>query len=168
MRLPQPAGSVRITDKDGVLAKAGYDPDEPRDERGRWTVDAAIGEPALVPAQAATIVEPLVALWNEEFPVEPLVPPRIDIVPPIVVPQRLSREPASNLFPRRRRCVRAWAAAEKFCRDPANRGKLDSSHGNRGFGGTYDQHVRGQVSQECGGNAVEYEAIASVERWYPL
>lgn len=37
MRLPDPRGAIRITDVDGVLAKAGFNPDEPRDERGRWT-----------------------------------------------------------------------------------------------------------------------------------
>jgi hypothetical protein len=37
MRLPEPGSSIRIADVDGVLAKVGYDPDEPRDQRGRWT-----------------------------------------------------------------------------------------------------------------------------------
>jgi len=37
MRLPDPAGPVRIADVDGGLAKAGFNPNEPRDERGRWT-----------------------------------------------------------------------------------------------------------------------------------
>jgi len=32
MRLPDPASPIR-----GPLTKAGYNPDEPRDERGRWT-----------------------------------------------------------------------------------------------------------------------------------
>jgi hypothetical protein len=37
MRLPEPDSGIRIAGVDGVLAKAGFDPDEPRDERGRWT-----------------------------------------------------------------------------------------------------------------------------------
>lgn len=37
MRLPEPNGPVLITDVDGLLGKAGFNPDEPRDERGRWT-----------------------------------------------------------------------------------------------------------------------------------
>ena len=37
MRLPDPGDPIRIADEDGVLAKGGFDPDEPRDERGRWT-----------------------------------------------------------------------------------------------------------------------------------
>lgn len=41
MRLPEPGCPVSIADVDGVLAKAGFDPDEPRDERGRWTADGS-------------------------------------------------------------------------------------------------------------------------------
>jgi len=37
MRLPDPGGSIRIADVNGVPAKVGYDPDEPRDQRGRRT-----------------------------------------------------------------------------------------------------------------------------------
>jgi hypothetical protein len=37
MRLPEPGNPISIADVDGVFAKAGFDPDEPRDERGRWT-----------------------------------------------------------------------------------------------------------------------------------
>jgi hypothetical protein len=37
MRLPDPGGLIRIPDIEDALAKAGYNSDEPRDERGRWT-----------------------------------------------------------------------------------------------------------------------------------
>ncbi len=43
MRLPDPDGSIRISDVDGTLAKAGFNPDEPRDERGRWTTGGESG-----------------------------------------------------------------------------------------------------------------------------
>jgi hypothetical protein len=46
MRLPDPGTPVRIADTNGALAKAGYDPDEPRDERGRWTNDGDDGSVA--------------------------------------------------------------------------------------------------------------------------
>jgi hypothetical protein len=39
MRLPEPGSPVSIADVDGVLAKADFDPDEPRDEQERWTTD---------------------------------------------------------------------------------------------------------------------------------
>ncbi len=35
MRLPDLDSAIRIAEVDGVLAKAGFNPDEPRDERGR-------------------------------------------------------------------------------------------------------------------------------------
>jgi hypothetical protein len=50
MRLPEPGGGVRISDVDGVLAKAGYDPDEPRDSQGRWTTDGS-DNAKLIPVQ---------------------------------------------------------------------------------------------------------------------
>jgi hypothetical protein len=37
MRLPHPGSTIRMADVDGTLAKAGFNPDEPRDEQGRWT-----------------------------------------------------------------------------------------------------------------------------------
>ena len=37
MRLPDSGSPVRTVDIGGVLAKAGYNPEEPRDERERWT-----------------------------------------------------------------------------------------------------------------------------------
>lgn len=56
MRLPSPGDPVRISDVDGVLAKAGFNPDEPRDERGRWTVggDSATDD-ANMPDRGASI-----------------------------------------------------------------------------------------------------------------
>jgi len=43
MRLPDPDGPIRISDVDGTLAKAGFNPDEARDERGRWTTGGSSG-----------------------------------------------------------------------------------------------------------------------------
>ena len=37
MRLPEPGSPISIAGMDGALEKAGFDPNEPRDERGRWT-----------------------------------------------------------------------------------------------------------------------------------
>jgi hypothetical protein len=37
MRLPAPGDSICIAEVDELLAKVGYDADEPRDDRGRWT-----------------------------------------------------------------------------------------------------------------------------------
>jgi len=37
MRLPDPEDPIDDSDFEHILAKAGFNPDEPRDERGRWT-----------------------------------------------------------------------------------------------------------------------------------
>lgn len=44
MRLPEPGGPVRIADGGGVLAKAGFNPDELRNERGLWAGDGDANE----------------------------------------------------------------------------------------------------------------------------
>jgi len=165
MRLPEPGGMIRIADVDTTLAKSGFDPDEPRDDYGRWTSGGG-GDGKLIPVQlfGSAIAEPLFGQLIEQFPAKPVpMPYPTDIVPPAVVPRGLAREPASNPYPKRRRCVKEWADAEKYCRDLLNRGKLSSAHGNRGQGGNYDQCVRGRVSEECGGNAVEFEMIADTD-----
>jgi hypothetical protein len=38
MRLPEPGYRVRIAEIDGLFSKVGFNPDEPRDNRGRWTI----------------------------------------------------------------------------------------------------------------------------------
>jgi len=49
MRLPDPGDPVG-TNADGALAKAGFNPGEPRDEQGRWTSDGdSAGEPGRDP-----------------------------------------------------------------------------------------------------------------------
>lgn len=149
---------MRMPEHDGeVLQKAGFDPQEPRDEHGRWTSGGESDKARLMPVQM-TIVEPLLGPMIEEIPFEPLAVPRIDVVPPTAIPRGLTREPASNPFPRRRKCVQEWAAAEKFCRDLMKKG-YSGGKGNRGFGATYDQCVKGQVSEECGGNSTAFEML---------
>jgi len=48
MRLPDPGDAEGDSSLDGALAKASYNPDEPRDEQGRWTTD---GESASEPSR---------------------------------------------------------------------------------------------------------------------
>lgn len=159
MRLPEPDSGIHIADIDSVLAKAGFNPAEPRDERGWWTTDGGDGGGRLIPAQwAGTIAEPWFGPLIEQVPVKPVpMPSPTDIVPPVVVPRGLTREPASNPYPRKKKCVKEWADAEKRCREYFNGGKLDGSNGNRGFGETLEQCLRGQVSEECGGNPTSFE-----------
>ena len=165
MRLPEPDDAIRIADADGMLEKAGFNQDEPRGEQGRWTSGDDIDGGKLIPAQwAGTIAEPWFGPLIEEVPIKPVpMPSPTDIVPPAVIPRGLTREPASNPYPRRRECVKEWADAERYCKDLLKRGKLSAARGDRGAGGTYDQCVRGQVSEGCGGNSVEFEVIAEAD-----
>lgn len=43
MRLPDPAGAIHAADVHCAVAKAGFNPDEARDERGRWTSGGSDG-----------------------------------------------------------------------------------------------------------------------------
>lgn len=53
MRLPDPDGAIRIADVDGVLAKAGFNPDEPRDDHGRWISGGDSGSAATTTSEHA-------------------------------------------------------------------------------------------------------------------
>ncbi len=154
MRMPSKDDN-KIADKG--LEKGGYNPAEPRDEHGQWT-NGGITAGELIPAQAI-VAEPFFGPMIEELPAEPLTLPRIDVVPPMVMPRTLTREPASNPFRKPRKCAKEWAEAEKFCRDLIKKGRLGAD-GYRGFGQTYEQCVRGQVSAECGGNPTAFDLEA--------
>ncbi len=134
---------------EGTIAKAGYNPDEPRDERGRWT-NGRDGDARLIPAQV-TVAEPFIEPLFGEM-IRPF-PGTIDVVPPAVVPNGQPLPRAQNPHPDRPECVEEWAHAEKFCDDLKRRGKL-GKEGYRGFGKAYQQCLLGQVSEDCGGNLV--------------
>jgi hypothetical protein len=144
-----------------MLEKAGFDPNEARDARGRWTDGGDGNDGQLIPAQLSTTTTmpaPWLGPLIEEFPAEPLTMPRIDVVPPAVIPRSLTREPLSNPYPRKRKCAKEWADAQRFCRELLMDGKL-GTEGYRGFGETFEQCVRGQVSAECGGNPTAFEVF---------
>jgi hypothetical protein len=150
MRLPEPGGGIHISDVDGVLAKAGYDPDEPRDSHGRWTTDGS-DDAKLIPVQA-TIAEPLAGPLLDDPLLGPALRPFPGTVdaPPITVPGSTPRD--MNPFPKKRRCVEEWAAAREFCKRLMSQGKFKGGRGRGGFGASYYQCLMGQVSEECGGN----------------
>lgn len=163
MRLPEPNDAIRFADAGGGLAKAGFNQDEPRDERGRWTSggDGMTSDTRIQLAQALVepYVEPFVGPLVEE-PVRPVpMPSPTDIVPPTMGP-RIDRylPPLTNPYPNRPECVEEWELAHQFCDDLRRRGKLGKD-GYRGFGWWFNQCLRGQVSQACGGNLV----IASLD-----
>ena len=55
MRVPDPGSPISIADVDGALAKAGFDPDEARDERGRWATSGSDGGESAAPGASDTL-----------------------------------------------------------------------------------------------------------------
>jgi hypothetical protein len=158
MKMPDPDDAIRIADVDAALAKAGFNPDEPRDEHGRWTSGTS-DEGRLIPVQidppiAGPMIGPLFGegaapLFGEG--VRPFFGPGVDVLPPIAIPHGQNPYKAQNPYPDKPECVAEWAAAAKYCDDLRNRGKLGKD-GYRGFGPSYQKCLLGMVSKECGGN----------------
>lgn len=165
-------GAFRRAVRADTLAKAGFDPGQPRDDRGRWTADGSspsadeisdqFDSARVIPVQAV-LPNSLIPFLEQILPVEP--PPAIppfpgDILPPSVgnpdipLPRTLD-----NPFPKDPECEKEWEDAKRYCNDLDEKGLLDPDpHGDyRGQGDTYEQCVRGQVSARCGGSPVSNE-----------
>jgi hypothetical protein len=162
MRLPEPSDAVPIASTDGSLAKAGFNSAERRDERGRWTSGgggtASNMRTQLAQALVEPFVEPLIEPFVEE-PVKPVpMPAPSDIVPPTMGPRGFRPVPPfTNPYPNDPDCVEEWENARKYCNEQRRSGRLKWSDSRR-YLITYDQCVRGQVREACGGTAVEYRA----------
>jgi hypothetical protein len=147
------------------LVKAGLDPEQPRDQDGRWTADGEEDdEPSSVPARdpnfipVQAVAEPVIPFLEQilpprPFPVTPPFPgdilPPVTGTPDIAVPRTLD-----NPFPGRRDCDEEWARAKEYCADLVDQGKIPSDEYKQ-HGRTYEQCVRGQVTEACGGSPVE-------------
>lgn len=93
----------------------------------------------------------------------PARPTPSEIVPPPIVgpkpaPRRRARRrappaPPQNPFPKRPKCVREWADARRYCFGLYSEHLLGKAP-YRGMGETYEQCLRGQVSEDCGGNSI--------------
>jgi hypothetical protein len=117
----------------GEFAPAGTSDNDP-------TNDASDVKPT--PAQL-TIPAPLEIpqiLPPSEILPTPLAPPDIN---PLHVPQ--------NPYPERPKCVDEWAEATAYCMDLFRRGLLGK--GDYRGSGTLSQCIRGQVTEDCGGNS---------------
>ena len=159
MKMPEPDGAIRIVDVDGVLAKSGFNPDEPRDELGRWTSDGGSDTPQIRTAQIAVPwAGPLLGegFGEEAAPLVRPMPPPTDLVGPTVIP---TAQPfrAQNPYPNKPKCVEEWAAAMKFCQEMLRKGKLGKKGARpAGYGANFNKCLLGQVSEECGGNPTSY------------
>jgi hypothetical protein len=83
----------------------------------------------------------------------PLEEPLVEPLPTEIVPPPISGPIRRNPYPSRPECVKEWAEADARCRDLADRGLLGKPP-YKGHGDAYDQCVRGQVTEACGGNPV--------------
>jgi hypothetical protein len=142
-----------------TLAKAGFNPDQPRDEQGRWAGDGANGiyPSGFVPVQGIFAPETIIPFLEGVRPVEPLpsTPPFPgEIVPPIVgTPDIALPRTLENPYPNKRGCRQEWEEAKRYCRELADRGLLGAGD-YKEHGKYYEQCVRGQVSERCGGNPI--------------
>lgn len=125
--------------------KANFNPYEPRDERGRWTIGGASGSP-VIPAQE-TIVAPRPLIPELTRPIPRPIPLPGDQPVPYTI------RPLENPFPDNEICVEEWAHAREFCGKLLEKGLLGKGD-YRNMGKTYRQCLLGQVSEACGGNPV--------------
>jgi hypothetical protein len=158
--------------KADALAKAGFNPSEPRDDRGRWSVSGSSAhdssgpargsDPNFIPVQEV-ITTPVMPWLEQILPVRPLpslppfpgevMPPPAVEAPSGAVPQALPRT-LENPYPEDPGCSQEWKNATEYCRELAMSGQLGT--GNYSEHGKYfAQCVRGQVSERCGGSPVE-------------
>jgi len=156
MRLPEPDSGIHIADVDGVLAKAGFNPAELRDERGWWTTGGASGhsaglQQAFLEPLELPLIEPLI---EEVKPAPTPMPSPTDIVPPTMGPRRDRYvPPLTNPYPDSPECVEEWEDANERCDELRRTGKLGKGDYRR-FGRNFNDCLRAHVSQACGGNVV--------------
>lgn len=130
------------------LLKANFNPNEPRDWRGRWTAQGQSQGDNVNLAQLTISREPWEFPWRA-----PVIPksPTAPIPGPFIGPYVNPREAIpQNPCPDRPEYVEEWAAAMRFCLKMEKEGKF--SRGGSRFGRSLKECLMGQVSEDCGGN----------------
>ena len=115
---------------------------------GEWTADddheRLLSNPMVIPAQA--IAPPVPVPIPFDLPLPPT-----EITPlPFAIPGESLKPPLTNPYPNKRKCVKEWEKAQKFCDEQLRQKKLKP--GYSGFGKDVQRCILGQVSAECGGN----------------
>lgn len=142
------------------LLKTGWDPAK----HPRWPAGAAgsvggefapageggssAGDQANSRLDPHQIAVPFPGAIPEAVP-RPLPLPGEIVVPPLVAPQAMPRNP----YPADADCAKEWAYAEEYCGNLLKRGLLGRGN-TRNMGKTFRDCVMGQVSQRCGGNVL--------------
>jgi hypothetical protein len=92
------------------------------------------------------------APFDIPMPAFPNLPSEI-VPPPIIGPGIAPRNAPQNPYPNRPECVEEWAHAHAYCNDLLRR-KVLGKGDYRNMGKFLAQCLMGQVSEECGGNAL--------------
>lgn len=136
-----------------------YSPDQPRASDGRWT-DGGIGpltvsapladsDPAQEKPKGTQVACAEDFCIGEGLAATAAIRALIAAGGAAAIAGKLGLSPAMSAD-----CQQEWAAARDRCSELWGDGKLGVD-GHRGMGKTYDQCVRGQVSEACGGNPTE-------------
>ncbi len=107
---------------------------------------SAVSDARIIPTQM-TIPAPF------DFPMPGTTPFPSEVVPPPAIPNVSPRDGPQNPASDSPDCAEEWADAAKYCSDLMRKGLL-GREGYRGQGRTFEQCVKGRVSQRCGGSSV--------------
>lgn len=121
-------------------------------------VSVASGDAALIPTQVTIPLDPVFPP-----PLEPVIPrvPRLGplpseiMPPPIAIPNANPLRLPTNPYPDRPECEEEWASATKYCLERLRKRQMGGRRESRGIGRTVDECIRGQVTEDCGGNRIE-------------
>lgn len=156
-RVSQPCGCGCDRDQ---LTKYNFNPGELRDQRGRWAQEndsesLAYNSGSRSPFHLVQeLVLPELIPRPIPIPLPSPIPyqPGLEVSPFLDVPQIDSRDGVpQNPYPDRPECVEEWEYAKEFCQDLKRRRLLGKDR-YRYMGKTVWECMRGQVSQDCGGN----------------
>ena len=143
------------------IRKYNFQADEIRDQKGRWAAGSSSnaprrnGEHARIQlAQELVLPELIPRPFPIPFPLARPVPyqPGLEVSPFLDVPQGVPRESIpQNPYPERPECVDEWEQAQEFCQNLKNRKQLGKGR-YRYMGTSMWDCMKGQVSEDCGGN----------------
>ena len=136
---------------DKSRAVKDYNPDQPRDDHGRWTDEDNPAPDNDGGADTVAQVPGFVMPGDMVDPIPDLapVPGSPTDVMPLTTPNEQAPDDSSS---RSKECDAEWAAAEDKCDELLDQGELRSKGGGRGFGRDYNECLKGYVSEACGGN----------------
>ena len=150
---PAAVGKAGCGCGDKNKAVKDYNPDQPRDDHGRW-VDEDNPAPYDTTGTGPDVVAQVPELVMPGEMVDPIpqfapVPGSPTDVMPLTTPNEQAPDNSSS---RSKECDAEWAAAEDKCDRLMEQGMINRKNGGRGFGRDYNECLKGYVSEACGGS----------------